>query len=441
MYMVWFAAFALMFCITILLIALGLPVAFAFLTADVVGVVLFMGGDAGLAQLVRTAANALTKFALVPVPLFLIMGELFFHTGLGFRAFNALDKLFGRLPGRLSFVTIGGGTLFAALSGSSMASTALLGTLMVPEMTKRGYKNRLSIGPILGVGGLAILIPPSALAVLLGSLAQIDIGKLLIAGIMPGLLLASLYALYIVISIRIDPESAPAYDVSEITVKQKLLLVVRDVLPMGFIVFIVVGMIILGWATPTESAACGVAGVIILAACFRCLSINVIIKSFLGATRVTVMMFMIILGASTFSKVLAFSGATTGLVAWVSTLTLAPIAALLTMFFIMLMLGAFMEQLSMMMLTLPIFVPLAHYYGFDLIWFGVIVLLALEMSLTMPPMGLLLFVMKGVAPPGTRLQDIWLAVIPFMACAAILLLLLILFPDIALWLPGLSNTG
>ena len=441
MYMVWFAAFALMLCITILLIALGLPVAFAFLTADVVGVVLFMGGDAGLAQLVRTAANALTKFALVPVPLFLIMGELFFHTGLGFRAFNALDKLFGRLPGRLSFVTIGGGTLFAALSGSSMASTALLGTLMVPEMTKRGYKNRLSIGPILGVGGLAILIPPSALAVLLGSLAQIDIGKLLIAGIMPGLLLASLYALYIVISIRIDPESAPAYDVSEITVKHKLLLVARDVLPMGFIVFIVVGMIILGWATPTESAACGVAGVIILAACFRCLSINVIIKSFLGATRVTVMMFMIILGASTFSKVLAFSGATTGLVAWVSTLTLAPIAALLTMFFIMLMLGAFMEQLSMMMLTLPIFVPLAHYYGFDLIWFGVIVLLALEMSLTMPPMGLLLFVMKGVAPPGTRLQDIWLAVIPFMACAAILLLLLILFPDIALWLPGLSNTG
>ncbi len=438
MYIVWFAAFFLMLCITIFLIALGLPVAFAFLTADLVGVILFMGGEAGLAQLVRTAANALTKFALVPVPLFLIMGELFFHTGLGFRAFNALDKMLGRLPGRLSFVTVGGGTMFAALSGSSMASTALLGTLMVPEMSKRGYKNRLSIGPILGVGGLAILIPPSALAVLLGSLAHIDIGKLLIAGIIPGLLLATLYAVYIVISIRIDPDSAPAYDVEEVTLKEKLMLLLRDVLPMGFIVFLVVGMIILGWATPTESAACGVAGVIVLAACFRCLSLEVIIKSFLGATRVTVMMFMIILGASTFSKVLAFSGATTGLVDWVSTLTLAPMAALLTMFFIMLVLGAFMEQLSMMMLTLPIFVPLAHFYGFDLIWFGVIVLLALEMSLTMPPMGLLLFVMKGVAPPGTRLQDIWLAAIPFMACAAILLMLLIVFPEIALWLPGLG---
>ena len=439
MTLTWFAAFFLMLCITIFLIALGLPVAFAFLTADLIGALLFMGGDAGLAQLVRTSANALTKFALVPVPLFMIMGELFFHSGLGFRAFNALDKLFGRLPGRLSFVTVGGGTLFAALSGSSMASTALLGTLMVPEMSKRGYRNRLSIGPILGVGGLAILIPPSALAVLLGSLAHIDIGKLLIAGIIPGLLLAALYALYILLSIRIDPDSAPAYDVSEIPLKEKLLLVLRDVLPMGFIIFLVVGMIILGWATPTESAACGVAGVFILAACKGCLSLEVITRSFLGATRVTVMMFMIILGASTFSKVLAFSGATTGLVEWVSTLTLTPMVALLCMFFIMLMLGAFMEQLSMMMLTLPIFVPLAHYYGFDLIWFGVIVLLALEMSLTMPPMGLLLFVMKGVAPPGTRLQDIWLAVIPFMACSAILLLLLLFFPGIALWLPGLAG--
>lgn len=439
MYLSWFISFLLMLGLTIFFITLGLPVAFAFLSADVLGAIMFMGGDAGLAQLVRTSANALTKFALVPVPLFLIMGELFFHTGLGFRAFNALDKLFGRLPGRLSFVTVGGGTLFAALSGSSMASTALLGTLMVPEMAKRGYKNRLSIGPILGVGGLAILIPPSALAVLLGSLAHIDIGKLLIAGVVPGLLLASLYTLYILLSIRIDPESAPAYDVEEISLQQKALLVLRDVLPMSLIVFLVVGMIILGWATPTESAACGVAGVILLAACFRSLSTAVLIKSFLGATRVTVMMFMIILGASTFSKVLAFSGATTGLVEWISTLTLAPVVALLTMFVIMLLLGAFMEQLSMMMLTLPIFVPLAHYYGFDLIWFGVIVLLAIEMSLTMPPMGLLLFVMKGVAPPGTRLQDIWIAAIPFMACAAILLALLIFFPDIALWLPGLGD--
>jgi tripartite ATP-independent transporter DctM subunit len=330
--------------------------------------------------------------------------------------------------------------VFAALSGSSIASTALLGSLMIPEMTKRGYKNRLSIGPILGVGGLAILIPPSALAVLLGTLAQIDIGSLLLAGIIPGLILASFYAIFIVVSIYFDPDSAPAYDVSPTPLREKIRLVVRDILPMGFIIFLVVGLIILGWATPTESAAFGVLGVLILAACYGCLSFDAILKSFLGGTRVTIVMFMIILGSATFSKVLAFSGSTIGMLDWVSTLSLQPMSALFMMIIVMLMFGAFMDQMSIMMLTLPVFVPLAALYGFNPVWFGVIMLLALEMSLTMPPMGLLLFVMKGVAPSGTPFQEIWLAALPFMACAMILLIILIIFPEITLWLPNFSKS-
>lgn len=440
MYIEWTAAFALMLGMTISLIALGIPVAFAFLCANLVGVFLFMGGEVGFSQLVYNATSILSNFALMPVPLFLIMGELFFHTGLGQRTFNAIDKLLGRLPGRLSFVTVGGGTVFAALSGSSIASTALLGSLMIPEMTKRGYKNRLSIGPILGVGGLAILIPPSALAVLLGTLAQIDIGSLLLAGIIPGLILASFYAIFIVVSIYFDPDSAPAYDVSPTPLSEKIRLVVRDILPMGFIIFLVVGLIILGWATPTESAAFGVLGVLILAACYGCLSFDAILKSFLGGTRVTIVMFMIILGSATFSKVLAFSGSTIGMLDWVSTLSLQPMSALFMMIIVMLMFGAFMDQMSIMMLTLPVFVPLAALYGFNPVWFGVIMLLALEMSLTMPPMGLLLFVMKGVAPSGTPFQEIWLAALPFMACAMILLIILIIFPEITLWLPNFSKS-
>jgi len=440
MYIEWTAAFALMLGMTISLIALGIPVAFAFLCANLVGVFLFMGGEVGFSQLVYNATSILSNFALMPVPLFLIMGELFFHTGLGQRTFNAIDKLLGRLPGRLSFVTVGGGTVFAALSGSSIASTALLGSLMIPEMTKRGYKNRLSIGPILGVGGLAILIPPSALAVLLGTLAQIDIGSLLLAGIIPGLILASFYAIFIVVSIYFDPDSAPAYDVSPTPLREKIRLVVRDILPMGFIIFLVVGLIILGWTTPTESAAFGVLGVLILAACYGCLSFDAILKSFLGGTRVTIVMFMIILGSATFSKVLAFSGSTIGMLDWVSTLSLQPMSALFMMIIVMLMFGAFMDQMSIMMLTLPVFVPLATLYGFNPVWFGVIMLLALEMSLTMPPMGLLLFVMKGVAPSGTPFQEIWLAALPFMACAMILLIILIIFPEITLWLPNFSKS-
>lgn len=440
MYIEWTAAFALMLGMTISLIALGIPVAFAFLCANLVGVFLFMGGEVGFSQLIYNATSILSNFALMPVPLFLIMGELFFHTGLGQRTFNAIDKLLGRLPGRLSFVTVGGGTVFAALSGSSIASTALLGSLMIPEMTKRGYKNRLSIGPILGVGGLAILIPPSALAVLLGTLAQIDIGSLLLAGIIPGLILASFYAIFIVVSIYFDPDSAPAYDVSPTPLREKIRLVVKDILPMGLIIFLVVGLIILGWATPTESAAFGVLGVLILAACYGCLSFDAILKSFLGGTRVTIVMFMIILGSATFSKVLAFSGSTIGMLDWVSTLSLQPMSALFLMIIVMLMFGAFMDQMSIMMLTLPVFVPLAALYGFNPVWFGVIMLLTLEMSLTMPPMGLLLFVMKGVAPPGTRFQEIWLAALPFMACAMILLIILIIFPEITLWLPNFSKS-
>jgi tripartite ATP-independent transporter DctM subunit len=441
MYLPWPEVLALLLGATLGLMALGVPVAFAFLAADLLGVVLFMGGEPGVAQLVRNSASALTNFALVPVPMFLVMGELFFHTGLGQRTFSALDKLFGRLPGRLAYVTVGGGTLFAALSGSSIASTALLGSLMVPEMSRRGYRRALAIGPILGVGGLAILIPPSALAVLLAGIARIDVGALLVAGVVPGLLLALLYVALIVAWLWYDPAAAPAYDVEPTPWRDKLQLVIRDVLPMGFIVFLVIGLIVLGWATPTESAACGAAGVMILAAMYRCLTWDALVRAFTGATRVSVMMFMIILASTTFAQVLAFSGATGGLLAWAAGLGLAPLVALLLMLGIMLALGGFMDQLSLMMVTLPIFVPLAAVFGFDLVWFGVIVLLALEISLTMPPLGLLLFVMKGVAPAGTRLQDIWIAALPFMACVLVLVGILIAFPGIALWLPRSAGYG
>ena len=163
--------------------------------------------------LVSNAVDSVAMFALIPVPLFIIMGELFFHTGLAVRVFDALDRCFGRLPGRLSYITVAGGTIFATLSGSTMANTAMMGSLMVPEMTKRGYKSHMSMGPILGTGGLAMIIPPSALAVLLASLAEIDIGGLLIAGVIPGLILAGLYSVLIYIQVKIDPEAAPEYTV------------------------------------------------------------------------------------------------------------------------------------------------------------------------------------------------------------------------------------
>ncbi|MEM9104680.1 MAG: TRAP transporter large permease subunit [Pseudomonadota bacterium] len=445
--MEWYEALFFLLGMILLFMFIGMPVAIAFLAANMIGAVYFMGGSGSLAtqasrgigQLANNAIPTVTSFNLMPVPMFLLMGEIFFFTGLANRMFGAVDQLMGRLPARLSFVTIAGGTAFATLSGSSMGSTALLGSLMVPEMQKRGYKKHMAIGPILGTGGLAMLIPPSALAVLLATLAELDIGALLIAGILPGLLLAILYVILVLGMAIIDPNAAPAYEVKSIGWGERMRLLLLDIIPMVSIVICVILVIMFGVATPSESAAFGCLGVVILAILYRSLTWESIVKSVTGALKVTTMALLIIFGSATFSALLAFSGASSGLINWATGFDLAPITMLLVMFAILLVLGMFMDQLSMMLLTVPIFFPLAQTLGIDLIWFAVIVLLALEISFTTPPFGLLLFVMKGVSPPGTTMRDIYLSALPFIGCSILLVALLIIFPGIALWLPGLSR--
>ena len=443
--MEWYYALFFLLGMILFFMFLGIPVALAFLAANMIGATWFMGGSGdlarqmtrGIGQLVNNAIPTVTTFNLMPVPMFLLMGEIFFHTGLANRMFGAVDKLMGRIPGRLSFVTVAGGTAFATLSGSSMGSTALLGSLMVPEMERRGYKKHMAIGPILGTGGLAMLIPPSALAVLLATLANLDVGSLLIAGVMPGLVLALLYVLMILAMCLIDPDAAPAYEVEPLTAGEKMKLLFGDVFPMlSVMILIVIGMVA-GLITPSEAAAFGALGVLILAVIFRCLTWEAMKKSVVGAMRVTLMAYLIVFGSATFSQLLAFSGASSGLIRWATSFDLAPVAMLLVMFGVLLLLGMFMEQISMMLLTVPIFFPLAASLGFDPIWFGLIILLALEISFTTPPFGLLLFVMKGVAPRGTTMRDIYLSAFPYMGCAILLVILLIIFPDIALWLTRL----
>ncbi|SDL56923.1 TRAP transporter large permease [Aliiruegeria lutimaris] len=433
----WYEALALLLGSIIFLMAVGMPVALAFLAANIVGAWVFMGGERGVTQLLNNGMGALTKYALMPIPLFLLMGEIFFHTGLGGRMFNAIDKLLGRLPGRLSYVTVLGGTAFSTLSGSSMGSTALLGSLMVPEMKRRGYKSHMSIGPILGTGGLAIIIPPSALAVLLATLAQIDVAALLIAGVVPGLILAAFYIGTIWLQTRLDPNAAPAYDVEPMSLAFRFKLLMTEVVPMVGVMVAIIVLMIQGFVTPSEAAAFGALGVLVLAALFRCLTWTAAKKSVIGALKVTLMAYLIVFGSATFSQLLAFSGASRGLVNWAIAFELAPLAMLLVMFAVLLLLGMFMEQISIMLLTVPIFFPLAQSLGFDPIWFGLIMLLSLEISFTTPPFGLLLFVMKGVAPMGTTMREIYTSAFPFILCSLLLVALLIGFPELALWLPSM----
>jgi tripartite ATP-independent transporter DctM subunit len=435
----WYFAAAILFGLSVLMMMVGLPVAISFFATNIVAAVLFMGGEKGIAQVINNGFGAMTNFALVPIPMFVLMGELFFYTGLAARFFNATDKLLGNVPGRLAYVTLLGGTAFAGPAGSSMGSCALLGTLMVPEMMRRGYNKYLSMGPIMGVGGLAVIIPPSALTVLLATLAQSDVSDLLIAGVIPGFVLAVMYGVLIWAWTRIDPSAAPMYEVEQVSAREKWRLFFVDVIPMvGVIVFSVVIMLV-GWATPTEAAALGALSVVVVAAFYRTMTWEAFRKSIEASLRVTIMSFLIIFGSATFAQVLAFTGASSGLVSFFLGFDLTPMGVLWMMLGIIFFLGCFMDQLSMMLLTAPIFFPIAKSLGFDVTWFGLIMLLALEIGYTTPPFGLLLFVMKGVAPPGTTMIDVYKAAMPFIACSLLLILMIILFPPLATWLPAISH--
>jgi tripartite ATP-independent transporter DctM subunit len=436
--MPWYDAGAILIGSVVGGMALGFPVAFTFMIVNIMGIFVFSGGWSTLIQIVDNSTNLITTFTLSPIPMFILMGSLFFHTGLAIRVFDALDKLLGKIPGRLCFLTVIGGSLFSTLTGSTMANTAMLGSLLVPEMTRRGYSRRMSMGPILGTGGLAMIIPPSSLGVLLASIAQVDVGRLLIAGLLPGFVLAGLYASMIMLQLKINPAGAPSYEVEETSWGEKLRQVVVNILPMGLVVFMVIGFIVLGWATPSESASFGVLGVVILAVAFGAFTKAAFVTSLMGTVRTAGMVFFILMNSTVFSQLLALSGAGKGLVGWATGFEVAPLVILASMFLVLLLLGMFMDPVSMMLITVPVFYPVAAHLGFDLILFSLIVLIALEMSATTPPFGLLLFIMLGIVKE-SNLFEVASAAAPFLLCDLILVILLVSFPMLALYLPGLMS--
>lgn len=438
--MAWTETLLLLIGLLLVFMALGLPVVFAFFAVNLIGAFVFMGGDKGVVQLMRNAADSVQSFALLPIPLFILMGEVMFHTGVAARAIDAVDRLIARVPGRLSLVAITGGTIFASLSGSTIANTAMLCSTLLPDMTRRGYHPSIAVGPIVAVGGLAMLIPPSALAVLLGSVARIPIGELLVASIIPALILAALFFLYVILRCKLDPALAPAYDVAALSWRERLVPFAKYVLPLMGIFIVVVGSIIGGFATPTESAALGALAALVAAAAYRRLSWANFVVSVRETLRLTVMTLFIICGSITFSQILAFTQASTGLSALVTEAGLSPLWVLAGMLGILLVLGCFMDQVSMMMITAPLFMPVAEALGLDIVWFGVLMLMVLEISLATPPFGLLLFVAKGAAPQ-IPMGAIIRSVAPFIAIALGVVGLLVAFPQLTLLLPRLMAPG
>ena len=433
--MEWQFVLILIISILFILMLSGMPIGFCFLLICVGGMYIYFGGSIGLEQLIISIYTTTNSFILLPIPLFILMGEVMFHSGIAPVLIKVVDKWLGRLPGRLGLLAVGAGTLFSTLTGTSMASVAMLGSVLAPEMEKQGYKKPMSLGPILGSGGIAMMIPPSSLAVLLGAIAEVSIGKILIAIIIPGLVMAVFYAAYIIIRCWAQPSIAPSYEIEDVTISEKIRDLVKYVLPQGLVIFLVIGVIFLGVATPSEAAATGSVGTIALAFLYKRMNWDVFKKSIIGTLSVSGMIFLIIAGATAFSQILAFSGATNGLSDIVMNLQLPPPVIILIMMGIVLFLGSFMDVVAIMMITLPIFIPVVKSLEYNTVWFCVLFLLNLEMAMTTPPFGMSLFVMKGVAPEDTKMMDIYTAGLPFLGLDLIVLILIIFFPPLALWLP------
>jgi tripartite ATP-independent transporter DctM subunit len=433
----WVAVLTLMFASKVGLLLTALPVAFVFFIINIAGSYLIFGGFPGLEQMVRNEQLSVAQFSLVPIPFFVLMGEVLFHTGLAMKSIDAVDAVIRRVPGRLAVVTLVAGTIFSAISGSTIATTAMLGSLLLPQMLQRNYEPKTAMGPILAIGGVDILIPPSGLAVLLGSLAGISISGLLVGGIVPGLILSALFIGYVLIRCWLNPALAPSYDDEPAQAERPWLNLAITVIPLIGVFAIVVISMTGGWATPTESSALGAVATVVVAACYGCLTRQNLWKSLLGTVSISGSLLFIIVGATTFAQLLSFSGATAGLVAQVESSNFSQVTILIGMLGVLLILGFFIDQTSIMMITLPFYMPLLRNMGVDLIWFGILYLLCMQIGLLTPPFGLLLFVLKGVAPPGISIGTIYRAAIPYVWLTMLMMALIFMIPAIVTaFVPG-----
>ena len=360
---------------------------------------------------------------------------LLFQSGLAFKVIEGIERLILRVPGRLSVVSVVAGTVFSAISGSTIATTAMLGSAMTPTMLKRGYHPSLAMGPNIAIGGVDMLIPPSGLTVLLGSLASISISGLLIAGIVPGILLAITFVAYIIVRVRMNPALAPVENEEPIKGWERYRMLVVYVLPLVFIFAAVVGSMAGGLATPTESAALGALATLVFTMAYRSLTLRILVSSMKSTLGVSGMVLFIIVGATGFAQLLGFSGASDGLLKLIVQQGFSPFVILLAMMAILLALGCFVDQVSMMLLTLPFFMPLVISLKIDPIWFGVLFLFSMQIGLLHPPFGMLAITMKSVAPKHITMMQVYVAAIPYVIITFLMMVAVLFYPPLATWLP------
>ena len=431
--MEWWCVFLIAFGSLLIFFISGVPIAFCFLGLDIIGLYLLFG-ERGMSLLTESMVESVATFTMSPLPMFIFLGEIFFQSRVVDIAFEAIDKWIGNVRARLHIVALIFATIYGAISGSGMAMAAVMGSGLLPDMLKRGYDKKLSLGVIMGGATLDPLIPPSIAAVLIASLANISIAKLLISGFGPGFMYAGMFILYVLLIVKIKPEVAPIYTSSS-TPREKVLSIFK-IVPFAIIIFLVLGLMMIGIATPTESAAIGAIAALILAACLGRIKFRMIKDSLLATVKVTAMMLLIMASSKAFSQILAISGATRSLVHLVSEIGLSPLALLIILQGIPLILGCFIDPTSIMMMTIPVYLPMVESAHFDPIWFWCLYLVVITIGSITPPFGIVLFTLKASAP-NTSLDEVYAAAIPFVFMVLFGMVLMVIFPQIATWIPSL----
>ena len=425
----------------LLIMFTGFPIAFSFMAVSG-GTMFLMFGEAGIRQWVLGMQSQLSTFTFTAIPFFIVMGEVFFRSGIITQTMDTLAKLVRRVPGRLSVITLIGGGIFAALSGSSLANIVMFGSLMMPEMQRRSYCMKITTGSIMASGSLAMVIPPSNLAVLMGGISGISVPNILLGAILPGTLLVFFFLAYVIISCLRNPSLAPAAENEDeqdvLTPAEKLKEFCRNILPLCLIMLTVIGTIFLGIGTTTEAAAIGAVASYILAIVYRKFSFKLLVQTLIGSLRNTVMLLTIIASSAGFSQVLSLTGASRAAVVAITGMFQSPMAILLVMLAIAFVIDLFVSESATMMICLPLFMPLVHAFEINEVWFAVLFLIIVQLGQFTPPVGMALFAMKGVSPPEVTFQTVVKGGIPFCILIAIVIVLILFFPGLATGIPGMS---
>lgn len=421
--------------VLVALFLIGMPVGFAMALVGMAGFCFLVSPDAGLSLLARDFFANLSSYSLTVIPMFIFMGSLAYASGMSRRLYQAGYTVFGQMRGGLAMATIAACAGFAAMCGSTNATAAAMGRVALPEMKRYNYDDSLATGCVAAAGSLGILIPPSTIFIIYGVMTEQSIGKLFIAGVLPGIMLAGLFIVVVVILCKRKPNLAPGG--APTTFKQKLS-GLAGVIEMMVLFALVIGGLFLGWFSPTQAGAAGAGGALIIGLARRQLNWKGFLFAVKDTLRITCMVMIIVTGAIIFGHFMAVAKLPLVLSEWVGGLPLPPMAIMGVIVLLYLVGGCFMDALALITLTVPIIYPLVLALHFDPIWFGVIIVLVTEMGVITPPVGLNVYVIKGVAPD-VPLERIFKGILPFLAAIIVAVIILMVFPQIATFLPGFAR--